>query len=161
MLDFWGWERHTNLVIPRRTVSLHDNSSAWLDTQDVSIWDQNPVDYIYIYILNGGSLKLVDKFSYLSSSISSSERDINMNLAMAWTAIYGLSIIWRSDLSDKIKRNFFLAVVVSNLLYGCTKWTLTKRFQKYLDGNYTRMLQVILEARSSKTAAVTQPTSHL
>ena len=36
------------------------------------------------------------------------------------------------------------AAVVSILLYGCTIWTLTKRLEKKLDGNYTRMLQAIL-----------------
>ena len=30
------------------------------------------------------------------------------------------------------------------LLYGCTTWTLTKWMGKKLDGNYTRMLQAIL-----------------
>ena len=30
------------------------------------------------------------------------------------------------------------------LLYGCTTLTLTKRMEKKLDGNYTRMLQAIL-----------------
>ena len=35
-------------------------------------------------------------------------------------------------------------MVVSILLYGCTTWTLTKRMEKKLDGNYTRMLQPIL-----------------
>ena len=29
-------------------------------------------------------------------------------------------------------------------LYGCTTWTLTKRLEKKLDGNYTRMLRAIL-----------------
>ena len=62
----------------------------------------------------------------------------------AWTAIYNLSIIWKSDLTDKMKRSFFQAAVVSILLYGCTTWTLTKRLEKKLDGNYTRMLRAIL-----------------
>ena len=44
----------------------------------------------------------------------------------------------------KIKRSFFQAAIVSILLYGCTTWTLTKRMEKKLDGNYTRMLQAIL-----------------
>ena len=35
-------------------------------------------------------------------------------------------------------------MVVSILLYGCTTWTLTKRLEKKLDGNYTRMLRAIL-----------------
>ena len=36
-----------------------------------------------------------------------------MWLAKAWTAIDRLSIIWKSNLPDKIKRNFFQASVVS------------------------------------------------
>ena len=47
-------------------------------------------------------------------------------------------------LSDKMKRSFFQAAVVSILLYGCTTWTLTKRLEKKLDGNYTRMLRAVL-----------------
>ena len=43
-----------------------------------------------------------------------------------------------------MKRSFFKAVVTSILLYGCTTWTLTKRLEKKLDGNYTRMLRAIL-----------------
>ena len=43
-----------------------------------------------------------------------------------------------------MKRTFFQAVVVSMLHYGCTPWTLTKRLEKKLDGNYTRMLRAIL-----------------
>ena len=69
---------------------------------------------------------------------------IDTRLTKAWTAIDRLSIIWKSDLTDKIKRSFFQAAVVSILLYGCTTWTLTKRLKKKLDGNYTRMLRAIL-----------------
>ena len=43
-----------------------------------------------------------------------------------------------------MKRSFFQAAVVSILLYGCTTWALTKRLEKKLDGNYTRMLRAIL-----------------
>ena len=69
---------------------------------------------------------------------------IDTRLTKAWTAIDRLSIIWKSDLTDKMKRNFFQAAVVSILLYGCTTWTLTKRLEKKLDGNYARMLRAIL-----------------
>ena len=65
-------------------------------------------------------------------------------LTKAWIAINGLSIIWKSDLTDKMKRSFFQAAVTSILLYGCTTWTLTKRLEKKLDGNYIRMLRAIL-----------------
>ena len=43
-----------------------------------------------------------------------------------------------------MKRSFFQAAVTLILLYGCTTWTLTKRLEKKLDGNYTRMLRAIL-----------------
>ena len=62
----------------------------------------------------------------------------------AWTAIYKLSVIWKTDLTDKMKCSFFQTAVMLLLLYGCTTWTLTKRMEKKLDGNYTRMLQAIL-----------------
>ena len=62
-----------------------------------------------ISTLDGTPLKLIDKFTYLGSSVTSTEKDI-----------------------------------ASILLYGCTTWTLTKRLEKKLDGNYTRMLRAIL-----------------
>ena len=70
-------------------------------------------------------------------------------------AIDRLSIIWKSDLTDKMKRSFFQAVVVSILLYGCTTCTLTKRLKKKLDSNYTRMLRAILNKSWRQ-----HPTSH-
>ena len=97
-----------------------------------------------ISTLNSGSLKLVEKFTYLGSSVSSTEKDNNTWLVKAWTGIHSLSFIWKSDLSEKIKRNFFLAAVVSVLLYGCTTWTLTKRIEEKQDGNCTRILWAIL-----------------
>ena len=73
-----------------------------------------------ISALVGSSLKLVDKFTDLGSSVSSTEKDIDMRLTKALTAIDKLSVIWKSDLTDKMKRSFFQAAVVSILLYGCT-----------------------------------------
>ena len=81
---------------------------------------------------NGSSLKLVDKFTYLGSSVSSTKTDINTQLAKAWRALDRLSVIWKSDLTAKIKRSFSQAPVVSILVYGCTTWTLTKRMRKSL-----------------------------
>ena len=98
----------------------------------------------YISTLDRISLKLVDKFTYRGSSVSSTENDIDTRLTKAWTAIDRQSIIWKSDLTDKMKRSFFLAAFVLILLYGCTTLTLTKQLEKKLDGNYTRMLRAIL-----------------
>ena len=102
------------------------------------------------------SLKLFDKFTYQGSIVSSTEKDIDTWLTKAWTAIDKLSIVWKSDLTDKMKRSFFQEAVVSILLYGCTTWTLTKRLEKKLDGNYTRMLRAILNKSWRQ-----HPTSHL
>ena len=97
-----------------------------------------------ISTLYGSSLKPADKFPYLGISVSSTEKDIDTRLTKAWTAINKLSIIWKSVLTDKIKRSFYQVAVVSILLYGCTTWILTKRLEKKLDGNYTRTLRSIL-----------------
>ena len=53
---------------------------------------------------NGRSLKLVDKITYFGNSIF--ENDINRQLAKAWTAIDRLPAIWKSDISNKVKRSF-------------------------------------------------------
>ena len=50
-----------------------------------------------------------------------------------------ISFSWKSQ-----KFSFFQAAVVLILHYGCTTWTLTKRMEKKLDGNYTRMQRTIL-----------------
>ena len=83
-------------------------------------------------------------YIYIWSNASSTEKDIDTRLTKAWTAIDRFSIIWKSDLIDKMKRSFFQEAVVSILLYGWTTWTLTKRLKKKLDGNYTIMLRAIL-----------------
>ena len=120
----------------RRTIGLHVNAHkteymCFNQTGDIST-------------LDGISLKLVDKFTYLRSSVSSTEKYIDTRLTKALTVIDKLSIIRKSDLTNKMKRSFFQAVVVSILLYGCTTWTLTKLLEKKLDVNYIRMLRAIL-----------------
>ena len=53
------------------------------------------------------------------------------------------------------------AAVVSILLYGCTIWTLTKRMEKKLDGNYTRMLRAILNKSWGQHPTKQQVYGHL
>ena len=93
---------------------------------------------------NGILLKRVDKFTYLGSSVSSTDTEINTRLAKSWTVIYRLSVKWKSDLTDKMKHCFLQAAVVLVLLDGCTAWALIKCMVKKLDGNYTVMLKAIL-----------------
>ena len=114
--------------------------------------------------LDERSLKLVDKFPYLGSSDSSTEKDIDTRLTKTWSAIDKLSIIWKSDLTDKMKRSFFQAAVVSILLYGCTTWTLTKRQEKkvrqQLHKNALSNIEQVLVAASNKASTIRPSTSH-
>ena len=98
---------------------------------------------------------------YLENSVSSTEIDINTRLAKAWTAIFRLWVIWKSDLTDKMKRSFFQAAVVSILLYGCTTWMLNKGMETKLDGNYKRMLRAILNMSWRQHFAKRQLYGHL
>ena len=59
--------------------------------------------YVYTSTLNSKPLNLDGYFTYLNSNISSTESNINIWIRKAWTAINRLSIIWKSDLSDKKK----------------------------------------------------------
>ena len=56
-------------------ISLHVNT----DKMEYMCFNQR----VDISTLKGGLLKLVDKFSYLGSSVSSTEKDINMKRAKA------------------------------------------------------------------------------
>ena len=94
--------------------------------------------------LKGTTLKEVEHFTYLGSNISSTEKDVMIRIAKAWSALNRLRTIWKSSLPDNMKRNFFRAIVESVLIYGSTAWTLTKHLEDKLDGTYTRMLRAIL-----------------
>ena len=91
-----------------------------------------------------------DKFKYVSSKISSTDSGINMHLVKPWTAIVSWLIKWKSNLSNKIKQDFFQAVAVLILLYVYITWMLTKHKEKKLDENYTRMLHAVLNKSRKK-----------
>ena len=83
-------------------------------------------------------------------------------MGKVWIVINRLSTIWKPDLFDKIKHEFFQDVAVSVQLYGCTTYTITNKLEKKLDEKYIKMLySTILGAASNKTVVVRPPTSHL
>ena len=65
----------------------------------------------------------------------------------------------RPDWWNEMKRSFFQAAVVSILLSGCTTWTLTKRVEKKLDGNYTSNIEQVLAATPHKAPTIRPPAS--
>ena len=114
-------------------MSAHIHSDTWICVFWRKIWYKVATSWMFASI-----------HSRLGSSVASTEKDIDSRLTKAWTAINRLSILWKLDLTDKMKRSFFQAAVASILLYGCTTWTLTKRLEKKLEVNYTIMLRAIL-----------------
>ena len=97
-----------------------------------------------ISTLSGRPLILVDKFTYLGSNVSSTESDVNICLVKAWTVIDRLLIIKRSDLSDKIKWDFFQSSGCLNTTVWMHHMDTNKSYREKLNGNYTRMRCVIL-----------------
>ena len=60
------------------------------------------------------------------------------------THTQGITTMWKSDLSDKIKWKLYQVVAMLVQLYGYTTLTLRKQLEKKLFGNYTRMLPAVL-----------------
>ena len=81
-----------------------------------------------ISTLEGTPLKLVDKFTYLGSSVESTEKDIETRLTKAWTAINRLSIIWKSDLTGHIDTAIWMHYMDANKTTGEeARWQLHKK----------------------------------
>ena len=133
-------------------ISLHVNSNK---TEYMCIKREGAIS-----TLSDEPLKLVDRFTYLSSSVSSTESDVNICLVKAWTAI-DKPIIWKPNPSNRLKRELFQAMAMPIHLYGCTTWTLTKRIKKTLEGNYTRMLWSILKKSRKQHPTKQQLYGHL
>ena len=114
-----------------------------------------------ISTLDGTSLKLVDKFTYLGSSVSSTEKDIDMRLTKTWTANDRLSIIWKSDLTDKkflpgsgrIDTAVWIRYMDANKTAG-------KEAGRQLHKNAASNLEQVLAARPHKAPTIRPPASH-
>ena len=114
-----------------------------------------------ISTLEGTPLKLIDKFTYLRSSVSSTEKDIDTRLTKAWTDIDRLSIIWKSDRTDKMKRSFFQAAVASiRMHYMDSNKTAGEEARRQLHKNAASNLEQVLAATPHKTPTVRPPASY-
>ena len=108
-----------------------------------------------ISTLDGTSLKLVDEFTYLGSSVSSTEKDIDTRLMKAWTAIDRLSIIWKSDLpgSGGIDIAIWMHYLDAN---KTAEEEARRQLHKNVEGN----IEQVLAATPHKTPAVRPLASH-
>ena len=114
-------------------------------------------------ILSDKPLKLVDLFIFFGNNISSSENDAKVRLAKASTTIVWLTILWKSVLSEKIRRGFFQTVTMLVLMYSCTisKKTHGQKTRWNICKYATYFCEQILEETLHKVAAIRAPTSHL
>ena len=106
-----------------------------------------------ISTLNGTPLKLVDKFTYLGSSVASTEKDIDTRLTKAWTAINRLSIIWKSDLTGRIDTAIWMHYMDSNKTAG-------EEARRQLHKNAAGNLEQVLAATPHKIPTVRPPASY-
>ena len=70
-------------------------------------------------------------------------------------------MIWKLDLSDKIRQDFFQTTSDFTLLYGCTTSMLTEHIKKMLDENYSIILLAILNEYWKQHPTKQQLYSHL
>ena len=108
------------------------------------------------------TLKLVDKFTYLGSSVSSTEKDIDTWLTKAWTAIDKLSIIWKSTLTDKMKflpgsGHVDTAVWMHHL---DTNKMVGEEARRQLHKNVVSNIEQVLAATPHKPPTIRPPASH-
>ena len=115
----------------------------------------------YVFIFNEVSSPFVYMATLYASSPGDEWRQLTYFPEFKNSPLNRLSIIWKSYLTDEMKRSFFQAAVTSILLYGCTTWALTKLLEKKLDGNYTRMLRAILNKSWRQHPTGHQLYSHL
>ncbi len=94
----------------------------------------------------------------IGSSVSSTEKDIDTRLTKAWTAIDRLSIIRKSDLTDKMKRSFFQAAVVSMHDLDANK-TAVEKDRRKLHKNAASDIEQVMEATPHKAPTIRPPTS--
>ena len=116
-----------------------------------------------ISTLDGTPLKLVDKFTYLGNSVASTEKNIDTRLTKAWTAINRLSIIWKSDLTNKMKCSFFHGSGRINtaiwMHYMDSNKTTEEEARWQLHKNAASNLEQVLAATPHKTPTVRPPAS--
>ena len=67
---------------------------------------------------NGTILAVKEDFKYLGPYISSTEKDIRVRKAHAWSALHDLKNITHSAMPGDLKRTIFMTSLESILLYG-------------------------------------------
>ena len=75
-------------------------------TQYMKFNQNSDSDDITINSINGKIISKVENVNYIGSCIGSTEKDIQIRIAKAWSALNSMQAIWKSKMPDKLKRNF-------------------------------------------------------
>ena len=102
--------------------------------------------------IDGCTLEVVENFTYLGSTISSSlsiDSEINSRIAKATTVMAKLNQrVWNnSRLTEKTRLRVYQACVLSTLPYGSETWTTYARHEKKLNSFHMRCLRRLLQIK--------------
>ena len=102
--------------------------------------------------VKGQRLQVVDKFTYLGSTLSGVvhiDDEVNARIAKASAAFGGLrgSIRDRSGIRLDTKLEVYRSVVLPTLFYACKTWTVYQRHAKRLNHFYTSCLRKLLKIK--------------
>ena len=108
--------------------------------------------------LYGEKLEEVDKFCYLSSTLTrdgSCEADIRIILALATSAMVRLYTIWNSKkITFKLKHNLYRSLVLSIITYGCETWTINatmqKKIQAFENKSHRKLLGITYQEKNKR-----------
>ena len=102
--------------------------------------------------VKGQSLQVIDKFTYLGSTLSRvvhTDDEVNARIAKANATFCQLhGSVWdRSGIRFDTKLKVYKAVVLPTLLYACETWTVYKRHAKRLNHFQTSCLRKLLKIK--------------
>ena len=102
--------------------------------------------------MKGQQLQVVDKFTYLGSTLSRVvhiDEEVNARIAKA-SAAFGRvpgSILERSGIRLDTKLKVYRSLVLPTLLYACETWTVYQRHAKRLNHFHTSCLRKLLKIK--------------
>ena len=111
-----------------------------------------------ITTLDGTPLKLVDKFTYLRSSISSTKKDIDTQLMKAWTAIDHMEIRPEMKMKQFLPGSGHIDTAVWMHYLDANK-TVGEEARQQLHKNAASNIEQVLAATPHKAPTIQPPTS--
>ena len=129
-----------------------DNFGLTISTKKTEVMHQPAPGKPYVepnISVNGKRLNVVEKFTYLGSTLSRTaviDDEVNTRLAKASASFGRLhKNVWdRNGITIETKIKVYKAVVLTTLLYGCESWTVYQRHVKRLNHFHTTRLRQLL-----------------